>query len=506
MNFEEYKIKLSEELVEFYDKPYEFVMWAFPWGEPGTILEDFDGPREWQKEYLIKLGELIRERGFDFKEPVPPIQVSVASGHGIGKSALVAWLILFIMSTRPHCKGVVTATTAPQLRTKTWSELGKWYKMCMTKDFFEYRNSQANLSMFSKEHSETWRVDGITCKEENSEAFAGQHINTSTSFYIFDEASGVPDKIYEVAQGGLTDGEPWMLLFGNPTKNTGYFRTTFGRNAHRWVTRQIDSRTVEGTNKKLFQTWAEDYGEDSDFFRVRVRGVFPRAAVCQLIPSDLVHEAMGKHLKRHVFSSSPVVLGVDVAWYGDDRSCIWLRQGLAATLLWVGREVDSIDLAGMVARYERKYRAEAVFVDAGYGNGVIDQLRRLGHNPTPVWFGGKSGRGDCKNKRAEMWANMRDWLRMGPAIPKDVDLETDLTGVEYSSTLNGQIILEPKEAMKKRGLASPDLGDGLALTFAMPVQRTSREERMLGEFRKLKGKKSDANMCETEYNVLDMAA
>ena len=305
------ELKLADEIAEFYDDPLGFVLYAFPWGEDHSLLEGADGPRKWQWEFLEKWGQEIRTRGFDGKTPVTPIQFSIASGHGIGKSALSAWITLFIMSTRPYSKGVVTATTSPQLKTKTWAELGKWKKLCITGHWFNYNASHGNMNLTHKEASDTWRVDAQTCREENSESFAGLHAAGSTPWYLFDEASGVPDKIFEVSEGGLTDGEPMRFMFGNPTKNSGYFRKSFGAFRHRFNTNQIDSRDVRGTNKELIDTWARDYGEDSDFFRIRVKGQFPRASSLQFIPTDLVEQAA----KRDSFNESRAPIVVGLMWH-----------------------------------------------------------------------------------------------------------------------------------------------------------------------------------------------
>lgn len=414
-------------------------------------------------------------------------------------SAISSWLILWIMSTRPFAKGVVTANTGDQLKTKTWSEVQKWLQISLIKDLFKYSQSKGNMSLISTQYPATWRCDAMTCREENSEAFAGLHAANSTPFYLFDEASAIPEKIHEVAKGGLTDGEPMFFMFGNPTRNSGSFYDAFGRNSHRWLTGRLNSEKVEGTNKALFKEWEKDYGRDSDFYKVRVLGEAPSASITQLIPNDLVQKALSNIIPEHTYAFAPIVLGVDVAWEGDDRSCIWMRQGLLATLLWVGREVDSIQIAGLVTRYEIEYSVNAVFVDAGYGNGVIDQLRALGRNPTPVWFAGKSNDPSCLNKRAEMWHGVLSWLKSNPAISSKSnykkDIETDLCGVEKMHDLNGKIQLEKKSSMKKRGLASPDLGDGLALTFAMPVTKDTPRQAVEKQY-------TNINRAKTDYDVL----
>lgn len=467
----QYNNDLSEQVSEFYADPLGFVLYAFPWGE--DTLKHEDGPRKWQWEFLEKWGEEIADRGFDGNLPVDPIQFSFASGHGIGKSALSAWITLFIMSTRPHSKGVVTATTSPQLKTKTWAELSKWKKMCITGHWFDMNSGHGNMNLRHVDHLDTWRVDAQTCREENSESFAGLHAAGSTPWYLFDEASGVPEKIFEVSEGGLTDGEPMRFFFGNPTKNTGFFKKTFGAFRHRFNTMQIDSRTVKGTNKKLFETWATDYGEDSDFFRVRVKGQFPRASSLQFISTEVAEGAA----QRGSFSdeNAPTVIGVDVARFGDDASVIYVRKGRDGRSVGykMYRELDSIQLAGRVTEFIKKYRPAKVFVDGtgGYGSGVVDQLGSMGYSDTveDVQFGSKAIDPDIYfNKRAEMYGLMKQWLEKG-LIPEDQDLISDLTGVEYGFARENRIQLEKKEDMKKRGLASPDIADALALTFAFPV-------------------------------------
>jgi len=438
--------------------------------------------RHKKEKYKIEKQARYLKRWIDKIEEIPSIKkgmcIEVDNADGLylandfivtHNSALSAMLIKFVLDTRPYSKGVVTANTGDQLKTKTWAELGKWHNLSVTRDLFEYTSTKGNMTIKSVFAPESWRCDAMTCREENSEAFAGLHAATSTPFYLFDESSAVPDKIFEVAQGGLTDGEPMFFLFGNPTRNTGFFRNVFGRLAHRWQTKKIDSRGVEGTNKKLLDDWINDYGIDSDFVKVRVRGIFPSASVTQLIPTDLVEAAMIKELRPDQFEFAPRVLGIDVAWYGDDRNVIYYRQGLSAVKLWEGREVSSVTIAGMVARFINDYNIDATFIDAGMGNGVIDQLRALGYSPIPVYFGEASTSAAYKNKRAQMWGDMRDWLKEGPSIPDDSELLEDLTAPEYFMTLKGEIQLERKEDMKKRGLSSPDQGDALALTFAEPV-------------------------------------
>jgi hypothetical protein len=170
----------------YYANPLGFVQWAFPWGK-GT-LANLTGPDDWQREFLEQLGQEVAARGFDGMHPVDAIRMATASGHGIGKSTLVAWIVVWIMSTRPHCQGTVTANTFTQLQTKTWAAIEKWTALSITGSWFTTTGSL----LYHREHKETWFCSSQSCREENSEAFAGQHAATSTSFYLFDEASAIP--------------------------------------------------------------------------------------------------------------------------------------------------------------------------------------------------------------------------------------------------------------------------------------------------------------------------
>lgn len=468
--------QLADFVGEFYGDPLGFVLAAYPWGEPGTPLADYDGPDEWQREFLVWLGKEVRRRKFDGVTAVEPIRATVASGHGIGKSTLQAWLVDWITSTRPYCRGTVTANTNVQLDTKTWAAIVYWKKLSVTAPWFVINTQR----IYFQGMRESWFCAPQSCDEKNSEAFAGQHAANSTSFYIFDEASAISDAIYEVAQGGITDGEPMWFLFGNPTRNHGGFhRATFGADKHRWKSWTIDSRTSKFTNKAQIAEWVKDYGEDSDFVRVRVRGLPPRASDLQFIGQDLVFAA--REREAMVLPSDPLVAGLDMARGGADNCVLRFRRGRDARSIPPikipgERARDSMHVATVVAAaLDREYggqRVATLFVDAtggSVGGPVADRLRQLGHkNVVDVQFGGDSPDQKYANMRAYMWGECRDWLPRG-AIDKDTQLEQDLTGPGYHHDKQDRIVLESKEDMKKRGLASPDDGDALALTFAARI-------------------------------------
>ena len=445
---------LVEDIASFRDDPLGFVKYVFPWGKGD--LADHTGPDKWQAELLEDVGRHIREGDG------AAYQSCTASGHGCGKGAVTAWLILHQMACRKNLNGIVTANTQMQLQTKTWRELALWHSRSIIKPWFEWTATK----FYHVSSPETWYVSAIPWSERNSEAFAGQH---GEVLVIYDEASSIPDCIWDVSEGAMTTAGAMWFVFGNPTRNTGRFRECFGKFKHRWKTKQIDSRTCKMTDKRKLEQWVVDFGETSDFIKVRVKGEFPSASSMQFISGDLVDDAIAREAKCYL--EEPLIIGVDVARFGDDQSCVCFRRGRdARTIEWTKyRNMDTMQLAARVSELVRLHQADAVFVDGGgVGGGVVDRLRQLHVDCIEVNFGSKAEDARYNNKRAEIWGNMRDWLQ-GGAIPEDRELMDDLIGVEYGFTPTNKIQLEKKEDMKKRGLASPDMADALALTFSYPV-------------------------------------
>jgi hypothetical protein len=468
------ELQLGKDIARFYADPLGFVMYAYPWQRPG-LLEKYDGPDDWQRDFLTELGKQVRERNFDGVNPVAPIRMVVVSGHGVGKSVLCAWITHWIMSTRPRCHGTITANTFSQLQTKTFAAVQSWSRLLINKYWFNLTSE----SMYFRGQKDSWFASATACKEENAESFAGQHAADSTSFYLFDEGSAIPEKIWETAEGGMTDGEPIFIACGNPTRNTGKFqRITFGNERERWTRFSVDSRNSRFTNKEQIKQWIEDYGEDSDFVRVRVRGECPRVGSTQLIPNDVV-AACRKH-KAYSSGSLPKIMSVDVARFGDDRSVIGVRHGRQFRVLAKLRGLDTVQVAERVIGFINSEKPDAVVVDGdGLGAGVYDQIRHRGYGQGLHEFHGGASAFDLNayfNRRAEVWSKMGEWLKAGAEIPDDPEMEVDLCGLQYGYSAKQQIQLEKKEDMKARGLASPDLGDCLAMTFSVTVQAKKRYE------------------------------
>ncbi len=469
----DYHIQMAEDVAGYTHDPLKYCLYAFPWGEADLV--DSQGPRAWQADTFA----IIKKHLGNPETRFTPLRLAVASGHGIGKSALIAMLVKWGLDTCEDTRIVITANTESQLLTKTSPEIAKWARLAITRDWF--KPTSTALIATAKGHDKAWRADLVTWSENNTEAFAGLHNMGKRLIVILDEASGIADKVWEVILGALTDEDTEIiwLAFGNPTQNSGSFRECFGKYRHLWHTRQIDSRTVEGTNKAYLQEICDTYGEDSDIAKVRVRGMFPSASSMQFIGTDLVEAAQKRDV--HTIGSDPVIFGVDCARFGDDHSTLAIRCGRdAKTRPWKRwHNMDSMQLAGDIALEAMKWKPDAIFVDAGnIGAAVIDRLRQLGvENVMEVWFGGEGRDAELSpgvkvrtaNKRAEIWTNMRAWLATG-SIPDDRQLVDDMTGPLYSFAADEtRIQLERKKDMKKRGLASPDDADALACTFAQPV-------------------------------------
>lgn len=455
---------LIDDIEGFAQDPLGFVAYAFPWGS--GELKNHQGPDTWQ-------ADVLRDVGAGLLTINQAIQIAVASGHDIGKSALVAWLILWAMSTMEDTRGVVTANTETQLRTKTWPELAKWHRLSINRHWF----TVTATAIFStdKAHEKTWRIDAVPWSETNTEAFAGLHNEGKRVVMLFDEASSITDTIWEVADGATLDSDTEIIwaCFGNPTQNTGRFKECFGRFKHRWIGRQIDSRTSKIANKTKIQQWIDDYGIDSDFVKVRVRGMFPSMSVKQFISLEDVDKAYDRYIRPEQYDFAPKIITCDPAWEGDDELVIGMRQGLVFEILRVIPKNDNdITIATLLANLEDEHEADAVFIDAGYGTGIVSAGKVMKRDHWQlVWFADKSTDKGCLNKRAEMWKNMRDWLKEGGSIPADNILHDELIGPEAVPRFDGIIQLESKKDMKARKLASPNRADALALSFAYPVDK-----------------------------------
>ena len=496
-----HELQLIELAAKLRKDPLNFVLCVYPWGDKGSQLERYPGPDDWQTEVLAYIRDNIGVG--------KPLRLAIAGGVGPGKSALGSWIVNWGMSTCVDCRIRVTANTGPQISTATWPEITKWQRLSLFGHWFEAGDRR--MRSVDPQRKDSWRCDAITWDEHRPEAFAGFHNAGRRIIYLFDESAAIASSIFKEAEGilsGAEDTEVIWLCLGNPTRTNTDFRTFFagGKNAHLWKSWHIDTRQARMSDKKQIEEWIDSYGLDSDFVRVRVLSQFPRAGATQFISSDLVEAAADGKRDADVTIWDPLVVGVDVARYGDDKSVIRFRRGRdARTIAPIKfRNLDNMQLAARIAEINEIHKPDAIFIDeGGQGAGVVDRCRYLSLPVTGVHFGaspdrtqiGKDGRVGYANKRAEMWGSMKEWLA-GGMIDDDPELKADLPAVEYGYVLRESrdvILLEKKEDMKKRGLSSPDDGDALALTFAYPVGKSDHTYRL----------SRSGQRQETEYNPFE---
>lgn len=450
--------ELREACVRYADDPHKFILYMLDWGR--DQLKDSDGPDDWQADVMAEIRAYCLR--IDAGENPGPLQLAVASGHGIGKSALVAWLILWFMSTRDHPQIVVTANTETQLLTKTWRTLSRWQKMMLNANWFDWTATKLAF----KGSPEDWYAAATPWSEHNADAFAGTH--DKNVLVIFDEASNIHDVIWEKIDGAMSTRGAMWICFGNPTKNVGRFYECFHKYRKWWKARQVDSRTCKHADKIWVDRFIEQFGLDSDRARVQILGQFPSAATRQLISTDAVEKCMG--FQAEGWEYLPKVMGVDVARFGENSSTICIRQGRRVSAIEILPKQDLMQTAHHVAEAIKRERPLQVFVDgSGIGAGVVDRLRQLNFPVVDVNGGNSSLNPRFLNKRVEMWWEMKEFIEGVCELPKDDKLREELTCIEYDYTDKGRIRLDRKSDIMDTHGFSPDRADALAMTFAYPV-------------------------------------
>jgi hypothetical protein len=447
--------ELQEACVRYADDPLGFTLFMYDWGR--GALKDWEGPDKWHREVFEAIKNYLEG------PETQPLCIAVASGHGAAKTAFVAWVISWFMGCRPNPQVVCTANTETQLITKTWRELAKWHKLSNIKDWFDWTAT----SYYLKAHPETWKANAIPWSEHNTEAFAGTH--EESVLVVFDEASKISDKIWEVTDGIFTTKKNIWLVCGNGTRNVGRFYDCFHKNKKYWKTWNIDARTCKAANSDYLNRLVEQYGgEDQDQSRVRVRGLFPRTATRQLISGEAVEKCQ-KH-QAEGFEFQPKVMGVDIARFGENSSVICIRQGRKVYDLEVLPKMDLMATAHQIAERIKEVRPVQTFIDgSGIGAGVVDRLRQLNFSIVDVNGGNSSLNPRFLNKRAEMWWEGKEFIENLCELPNDSRLRDELTCVEYDFTDKGRIRLDRKSDIMEQYGFSPDRADALMMTFAYPI-------------------------------------
>ena len=394
-------------------------------------------------------------------------KMSVRSGHGTGKSTSASWAMLWYVLLRFPNKVVVTAPTSGQLFDALFAELKRWINE-LPKQLQPMLTVKSDRVELAAAPSEAF-ISARTSRAETPEALAGVH--SENVLLVVDEASGVPEKVFEAAAGSMSGHSATTILLSNPTRSSGTFFESQTRLAGSWWTRRwscVDSPLV---SEEFVDEMRLRYGEESNAFRIRVLGEFPLADDDTIIPFHLVESAM--HRDIEVTPDQKPIWAIDPARFGTDRTAFCKRVGNVVTEIksWQG-----VDLMGTVGRVMAEYEAlplsqrpSEILVDSiGVGGGVVDRLRELGAPVRGVNVSEVPSMGQTYNNlRTELWFKTKAWLEdRSCKIPDNDDLLADLTGIRYAFTSSGKMQAESKDAMKRRGLKSPDLADAVCLTMA----------------------------------------
>jgi len=395
-------------------------------------------------------------------------RISIRAGHGVGKSSTCAWLLIWHMVCRYPQKSICTAPTAGQLFDALFAEVKYWINRLPDpiRDLLETTTDKVTL----KAAPEASFISARTSSAERPEAMAGIH--SENVLLIFDEASAVPEPVYESAAGSMSGENACTILIGNPTRNSGLFFRTHHALSSDWKTYHVSCLDCGRVSADFVEQIKSTYGSESNAFRVRVLGEFALREDDTLIPAELVDSAMSRDVALN--DKEPLVYGLDVARFGDDRSVLCKRRGNVVTEFKVWQGLDLMQLTGAVVNEAKADKPDEICVDSiGLGSGVADRLRELGHVVRDVNVSESSAMNPSAAKlRDELWLAVKDWLnqRVGK-IPKMDDLRQELVSPTYTFTSNGKVKVEGKSELKKRGMRSCDIADALCLTFASVAAR-----------------------------------
>jgi len=422
--------------------------------DPVLFVEGVLGakPEEWQKKALYAVRDNDR--------------VAIRSGHGIGKTAFLSWLILWWVLTRSPSRIACTANTSSQLSDILWAEVAKWHR-CMPdglKELIEVTSAKVELT-----GQDSFAV-ARTARRETPEALQGFH--SPNMLFLVDEASGVDNIIFEVGEGAMSTEGAKTVMTGNPTRTSGYFYEAFNKMKDSFFTMKVSSQDSTQVGPKFIEDMKVKYGEDSNIYRVRVLGEWPEADDDVVIPLHLLQSAADRD--QVAADTTPVVWGLDVARFGTDKSALCKRKGNVVTepiKSW--RNKDLMEMCGIILNeYETTTwsdRPVEILIDSiGLGAGVVDRLTELDLPVRGINVAESASMGERYGRlRDELWFLGKEWFEARDCtIPEQEELIDDLSKPRFSFLSNGKLKVEGKDEMKRRGLNSPDLADAFCLTFA----------------------------------------
>ena len=416
----------------------------------------------------------------------PKIQrVSMQACAGPGKSAVLSWCTWHFLSCQgdegDHPKGASVSITADNLKDNLWAENSKWQERS---EYLRSAFSWTKERIFANHHPSTWFMSARSFSksanaEEQGRTLSGLH--SGFVLAVIDESGDIPVTVVKAAEQALSTGPKFgkIIQAGNPTSHEGLLYASATKLRHLWHIIRITGDPEDADRSpRINLEWAKEqiktYGRDNPWVMAYILGQFPPGSLNTLLSLEEVERAMKKNPPLEHYDFAQKRLGIDVARFGDDQTIIIPRQGIMTFQPVIMRNARSFEISARVAQAKTKWNSELEFVDdtGGWGAGVIDSLIQSGYSPIPVNFSSKADDPRYFNKRAEMWFKMSEWVKRGGALPEDPELSQDLTSTTYFFQ-NGKFQIEPKDQIKARLGRSPDKGDALCLTFAMPEQPAS---------------------------------
>jgi phage terminase large subunit len=425
-------------------------------GGPALFAEEVLGAKPTDQQWQASRAIVERRR------------VTIRSGHGTGKSAFMAWCVLWFQSCYYPCKVPCTAPTGHQLSDVLWAEIALWHRKMKERvpelgAEFEWSSERFALASHPQESFAVAR----TSRPERPEALQGFH--SENVLFLIDEASGVPEVVFQVAEGALSTEGTFVVMAANPTREEGYFYDSHHRMRDRWAALHWDGEESALVSKQYVDDMRAKYGVDSPIYQVRVKGNFVTASD-GVIPLSLCIAAQERDVHRT--PGSEIRWGLDVARFGDDSTALAKRAGnvqLEPTKEWFGKDLMQTVGILKIEFDSAREKPDAIMVDViGIGAGVVDRGKEIGLPVVGINVA-ESASADERYARLrdELWFEGREWLeRRDCKLSADDALVGELTTAKYSILSNGKIKVEGKDEMKKRGVASPNRADAWLLTFA----------------------------------------
>lgn len=436
----------------------------------------------------------------------PNAKVTVRSGHSTGKTTAAAWTIWWFLETRTNARVPCTAPTSHQLRDVLWAEIAKWARKA--NEVSDKRGDIGALYLTSLFRPLTdriydpgspgdWFAVARTASKDNPDALQGFHAadleisedgtqaehhgEGGSLLFVVDEASGVPDQVFEVAEGALASSGSRLLMLGNPTRGDGYFADSHLSDRREFSPIHLRSQDSPLADADYRDRLARKWGPDSNIVRVRSDGEFPTQDDDVLISIQAAEDAIHR-APYELAPATPRRLGIDVARYGNDRTAFVVRADRNVERIEIASQRDTMEVAGRAHNIAKEARINVIYVDVGaMGPGVADRLREKGWKVIDVNFGAaapkRSPVDDAQGwiMRDYLWLQVAQWIHHNApsfytaarlAAEETKDLRNELCATRYRTDSEGRIQIESKQDAARRGIASPDIADALITTFA----------------------------------------